>query len=97
MSADRYNVSLGGSTDGIRLNRIYRDLVPAADIPGMLQPVFAAFAAGRRPAETFGAFCARTVGEGAIDAVARPQPNAYSAGSSMGSATTATVRPSGVW
>ncbi len=60
VSADKYNVYLGGSTDSTRLNVLFRELVPAAEIPALLDPLFAAYAREREAGETFGAFCART-------------------------------------
>ena len=65
VSADRYNVSLGGSLHGVRLNRVYRELVPTADIVATLDPLFVAFAAERRAGEAFGDFCLRTQFAGA--------------------------------
>ncbi len=61
VSGDRYNISLGGSLESIRLNRIYRELVPAADIAPTLDPLFVAFARERRNGESFGGFCERTL------------------------------------
>jgi sulfite reductase (ferredoxin) len=61
VSGDRYNISLGGSLASIRLNRIYRELVPAADIAPTLDPLFVAFARERRIGEGFGDFCERTL------------------------------------
>jgi len=57
VSADRYNIYLGGETDSTRLNRIYRELVPTNEIVAVLEPLFARFAADRRANETFGAYC----------------------------------------
>jgi len=64
VSADRYNVYLGGDIEQTRLNRVYRELVPAAEIAATLDPLFVAFANERAPNEGFGAFCLRTAWAG---------------------------------
>lgn len=61
VSADKYNLHLGGSTDNTRLNRVYRELVPASDIVGTLDALFVAFKNERQSGESFGSFCERTV------------------------------------
>jgi len=60
VSADKYNVYLGGSTDSTRLNVLYRELVASADIPALLDPLFEGFARERADGETFGSYCLRT-------------------------------------
>ncbi len=60
VSADRYNLHLGGSTHSTRLNRLYRELVPFAQIAAVLDPLFVAFRSERNADETFGDFCERT-------------------------------------
>ena len=72
VSADRYHVYLGGRTESTRLNRLYRELVPGAELVGLLDPLFAGFAARREPGEAFGDYCLRTVlaGRASGDAVA---------------------------
>jgi sulfite reductase (ferredoxin) len=60
VSADRYNVHLGGTTDSVRLNRVYREMVPGADILATLDPLFVAFTRERFGNESFGDFCLRT-------------------------------------
>jgi sulfite reductase (ferredoxin) len=60
VSADRYNVYLGGDIEQTRLNRIYREMVPGSEIAATLDPLFVAFAAERAGDEGFGEFCART-------------------------------------
>jgi sulfite reductase (ferredoxin) len=64
VSADRYNVYLGGDVEQTRLNRIYRELVPGAELGATLDPLFVAFANERTPNEGFGAFCLRTAWAG---------------------------------
>jgi sulfite reductase (ferredoxin) len=59
VSADRYNVYLGGDTESTRLNRVYRELVPGSDIVPMLGELFARFASEREPGESFGNYCLR--------------------------------------
>ena len=61
VSGDRYNISLAGNLESTRLNRIYRELVPAADIAPTLDPLFVAFARERHSGERFGDFCERTL------------------------------------
>jgi sulfite reductase (ferredoxin) len=58
-SLDRYNVYLGGNPSSTRLNLLYREKIPAAEIGNVLAPLFASFAAGRLPGESFGDYCAR--------------------------------------
>jgi len=60
VSGDRYNLSLGGSTDSTRLNRVFRELLPLAEIGPVLDGIFADFARERIAGESFGDWCART-------------------------------------
>ena len=60
VSAEKYNVYLGGRTASTRLNRLYRELVTSAELVPLLGELFARFAAERSPDETFGDYCART-------------------------------------
>lgn len=55
----RYNLYLGGAFDGARLNKLYRENLDHAGLVAALDPVFAAYAAERRPGERFGAFAIR--------------------------------------
>jgi sulfite reductase beta subunit-like hemoprotein len=55
----RYALYLGGDREGTRLSFKVHDRIDEADLPGVLESVFAAFAAGRLPGEVFGDFCAR--------------------------------------
>jgi sulfite reductase (ferredoxin) len=59
VSADRYNLYLGGNASSTRLNRLYREGVRAADIPAVLSPLFARWNAERESDEGFGDFCVR--------------------------------------
>lgn len=56
---DAYAIYLGGDFEGTRLNRLVFERVKLDDIAAMLEPLFAAFAASRRPGEGFGDFCHR--------------------------------------
>jgi sulfite reductase (ferredoxin) len=60
-SADRYQLYLGGDPASTRLATLWRSGVRLAEISPLLAPLFAAFAANRRPGEPFGAWCAREV------------------------------------
>ena len=55
----RYNLYLGAAHNGTRLNRLYRENVNEEDIVEALDPLFIAFAAGRRADEPFGDFLVR--------------------------------------
>ena len=56
---ERYNLYLGAAFDGSRLSKLYAQDVPAAEIPARLDPIFAAYKAGRHEGEHFGAFTIR--------------------------------------
>jgi sulfite reductase (ferredoxin) len=58
-AAGKYTVLLGGRLLGNRLNFIYKDMVPEAELNSTLAPVLAYFKQDRQPAETFGDFCDR--------------------------------------
>jgi len=64
----RYALFVGGDFEGTRLNWKLRERVDEADVAATLEPLFAAFAAGRLPDEGFGDFCER-VGLPALDAL----------------------------
>jgi sulfite reductase (ferredoxin) len=59
MSLNSYVVSVGGSAGATRLNTVYRDKVSGAQIAGVLNELFTAYAADRKPGEGFGDFCHR--------------------------------------
>jgi sulfite reductase (ferredoxin) len=61
VSAERYNVYLGGSTDSTRLNVLYREMVPGSEIAALLDPLFVGFAGERGGGETFGSYCLRVL------------------------------------
>jgi sulfite reductase (ferredoxin) len=50
---------LGGRVLGDRLNFIYKDLVPTAEVVPTLAPVLRYFKDARQPQESFGDFCHR--------------------------------------
>jgi sulfite reductase (ferredoxin) len=61
VSAGKYNLHLGGTTESVRLNRVYREMVPAGEIVPMLDALLTAFSRERLHGESFGDFCERTV------------------------------------
>ncbi len=62
----KYTIFLGGRRQGDRLNWIYKDLVPAADVVPTLVPVLKQFGEAREPGESFGDFCDRMGKEGLV-------------------------------
>ena len=56
---DKYTIFLGGRVLGDRLNFIYKDLVPTAEVVSTLVPVLQYFKAARQNGESFGDFCFR--------------------------------------
>jgi sulfite reductase (NADPH) hemoprotein beta-component len=56
----RYNLLLGGAHDGSRLNRLVREDADEETILGILAPIFADYAKGRKAGEYFGDFVTRT-------------------------------------
>jgi sulfite reductase (NADPH) hemoprotein beta-component len=56
----RYNLYLGAAFDGSRLSKLYAEDLDHAAIVAKLDPIFAAYAAGREKAERFGDFTIRT-------------------------------------
>ena len=56
---DKYTVFLGGNAEGTRVNYIYKDLVPRAEILSTLRPAFTHFKDEREVGESFGNFCHR--------------------------------------
>jgi sulfite reductase (ferredoxin) len=55
----KYTVLVGGRLLGDRLNFIYQDMIPEADVVKSLVPVFAYYKQSRLDNETLGDFCAR--------------------------------------
>jgi sulfite reductase (ferredoxin) len=58
-TAGKYTMFVGGRLLGDRLNFMYKDMVPAADVVPTLVPLFAYFKTARENGETFGDFCLR--------------------------------------
>ena len=56
---DKYTIFLGGRVQGDRLNFIYKDKVPTADVVPTLVSVFQYFKDAREEGEAFGDFCHR--------------------------------------
>ena len=65
---NKYQIYLGGSETGTRLNRLYKDSVKGDDILNELRPVLSRFVKERTPGERFGDWCHR----GFLDA--QPSP-----------------------
>jgi sulfite reductase (NADPH) hemoprotein beta-component len=57
----RYQLWLGGDTAGMRLNRIWREVVKDVEIEDELRPLLIRYADERQPAERFGDWVARTL------------------------------------
>jgi len=64
---DKYTIFVGGRLLGDRLNFIYKDMVPSAEVVPTLVPLFVYFKHARNDGETFGDFCLR---RGAVDLLA---------------------------
>jgi sulfite reductase (ferredoxin) len=56
---DKYTIFLGGRVFGDRLNFIYKDLVPTAEVVPTIAPVLSYFKEARQDGESFGDFCHR--------------------------------------
>ncbi len=54
-----YNLYLGGSRDGTRLNKLYRGDVDGDEVVSILSPLFAAYSAERFDGECFGDYAVR--------------------------------------
>lgn len=55
----KYNLYLGASTRGDRLNTLYRENIGEAQIIGALRPILERYASERQPGEAFGDFTVR--------------------------------------
>jgi sulfite reductase (NADPH) hemoprotein beta-component len=58
-SLGRYNLYLGASFTGERLNRLYRENLSEDEVVEVLAPVLEHYAANRNPGERFGDFAVR--------------------------------------
>jgi sulfite reductase (NADPH) hemoprotein beta-component len=56
-----YNLFLGGSADGLRLNRLHEENISEERVYEVLNGHFASFAVQRSPNESFGDFINRSV------------------------------------
>ena len=56
----RYNLYLGASHQGDRLNKLYREMLDEDGILRELSPLLAAYATGQQPGEAFGDFVVRS-------------------------------------
>ena len=70
---DKYTVFAGGRLLGDRLSYLYKDLVPAEEVPQELIAIFSAFKANRHDGETLGDFCLR-VGRDTLEQMAAEAP-----------------------
>lgn len=69
----KYTILVGGSSLGTRMNFLYKDVVPGAEVVSTLRPLLEKFKAERQPGERFGDFCDR-LGPAAIGAEATERP-----------------------
>ena len=58
-SLDKYEIYVGGRTNGSRLNEPYKELVSTDEIVSTVRPLFAYFKQDSNPDESFGDFCHR--------------------------------------
>ncbi|GAA0608243.1 NADPH-dependent assimilatory sulfite reductase hemoprotein subunit [Craurococcus roseus] len=72
----KYAIFLGGDFEGTRLSYKFLERVPEDDIGATLEPLFAAFAAQRRPGEGFGDFAHRLGPDAALALAGRGAPAA---------------------
>jgi sulfite reductase (NADPH) hemoprotein beta-component len=57
----RYQVWLGGNTEGTRLNRVWKEMVKDAEMEDELRPLLSRYALDRKDGERFGDWCDRVV------------------------------------
>ena len=67
----RYNLHLGGGRDGRRLALLYRENLDEPELLAALDPLLAAWSAGRAPNEAFGDFLHRSGRLAGLTAIAR--------------------------
>ena len=76
-SKDLYTLFVGGDWGGTRLNTVYADAVPFADLVATLRPLLTLWRDRRTAGETFGDFCHRLGGErlrALVAELAQPHP-----------------------
>ncbi|MBI3590989.1 MAG: NADPH-dependent assimilatory sulfite reductase hemoprotein subunit [Candidatus Melainabacteria bacterium] len=64
MSANKYNIYVGGNFEGTRLNKIYKENINSENIVPEIVNLFKAYRANHKPDEGFGDFCVRSGIEG---------------------------------
>ncbi len=69
-----YAIFVGGDFEGTRLSVKLLEKVAEADVPAVLDPLFAAFAAERQAVEGFGDYCTRVGHERLAEMIARAMP-----------------------
>jgi sulfite reductase (ferredoxin) len=50
----KYSIFLGGNPEGTRLNTLYEDIVPAAELPALIQSILLAYRNTRQSNERVG-------------------------------------------
>ena len=58
-SPRKYNLYVGGSFEGTRLNRLYEELVDVGELADRIAELIDIYHLNKRPAERFGNFCNR--------------------------------------
>ncbi len=71
-----YAIFVGGDFEGTRLSFKLLERVKLAELGTKLEPLFAAFAAGRQPGEGFGNFCNRLGLDALLDLISAPAATA---------------------
>ena len=61
MSADKYNVYLGGDFEGTRLNKIYKENVSGENLTLEIAKLFKAYRENKHQKERFGDFSVESV------------------------------------
>jgi len=59
VSPKKYNLYVGGSFEGTRLNRLYEELIDAGELADRIAELIDIFHLNKRPGERFGDFCNR--------------------------------------
>ena len=64
----KYNLYFGGNMEGTRMNQLYKELIPSADLPTTIRNVLKSYVNTRQPGERVGDWAAR-VGVETIDSL----------------------------